>query len=173
MGPLEDRPRCAAVHHVSAQVLLCAGMLTAALVDWGLSSLPGAWRWMVAMPLAPALLMSGAQPASTAYITRWPAASSMHVEEQRGAVCDMPNIPLQCSGAVPAAGVAALAGRQRPPGRGAVRHPTHPHRQHPAQWCLVAGPCTPTSPLCQNLPTTCVLGRVCWVSLHMPVDQNS
>ena len=43
------------------QVLLCAGMLTAALVDWGLSSLPGAWRWMVAMPLAPALLMSGAR----------------------------------------------------------------------------------------------------------------
>lgn len=43
----------------SVQVLLCAGMLSAALVDWGLSSLPGAWRWMVAMPLAPALLMSG------------------------------------------------------------------------------------------------------------------
>lgn len=44
---------------MNQQVLLCAGMLAAALVDWALSSLPGAWRWMVAMPLAPALFMSG------------------------------------------------------------------------------------------------------------------
>ena len=64
-----DRWRCTGMHYVSAQVLLCAGMLTAALVDWGLSSLPGAWRWMVAMPLAPALLMSGGQLAS-AHIRR-------------------------------------------------------------------------------------------------------
>lgn len=52
---------------------------------------------------------------------------------------------LQCSGPVPAAGVPALAGRQRPPGRGAVRHPAHPHRQHPARWCLIRGLYTPMS----------------------------
>lgn len=41
------------------QVLLCCGMLCALLVDWMLSSLPGAWRWMVAAPFLPALVMSG------------------------------------------------------------------------------------------------------------------
>ncbi len=42
-----------------SQVLLCCGMLMALLVDWMLLSLPGAWRWMVAAPIVPALFMSG------------------------------------------------------------------------------------------------------------------
>mmetsp|Transcript_16261 Transcript_16261/g.48710 ORF Transcript_16261/g.48710 Transcript_16261/m.48710 type:complete len:947 (-) Transcript_16261:1340-4180(-) len=42
------------------EVLLCCGMLCALLVDWMLSSLPGAWRWMVAAPFLPALFMSAA-----------------------------------------------------------------------------------------------------------------
>ena len=45
------------------QVLLCVGMLLAVaadvLVDWLLHQSFGAWRWMVGLPIVPALLMSG------------------------------------------------------------------------------------------------------------------
>ena len=48
------------------QVLLCLGMLLAVaadvLVDWLLHHSFGAWRWMVGLPIVPALLMSGMCP---------------------------------------------------------------------------------------------------------------
>jgi hypothetical protein len=72
-------------HWCFAQVLLCAGMLTAALVDWALSPLPGAWRWMVAMPLAPALLMSGGQLHMHPRVG-WGAASWSHLHGMRAQV---------------------------------------------------------------------------------------
>ena len=59
VGSAHTHPAGEALPAMMFQVLLCAGMLAAALVDWALSSLPGAWRWMLAVPLIPALLMSG------------------------------------------------------------------------------------------------------------------
>jgi len=51
------------------QVLLCLGMLLAVaadvLVDWLLHHSFGAWRWMVGLPIVPALLMSGMSPWSS------------------------------------------------------------------------------------------------------------
>lgn len=40
------------------ELLLCAGVLAAALGDAAFQSLPGNWRWMVGAPLVPALLLS-------------------------------------------------------------------------------------------------------------------
>ena len=39
------------------ELLLCAGMLAAALVDAALEGAPGGWRLMVGLPAAPALLL--------------------------------------------------------------------------------------------------------------------
>lgn len=57
VAPAEARGRVVELY----ELLLCAGMLAAALADWALAGLPGAWRWMVAAPILPALLMSGGE----------------------------------------------------------------------------------------------------------------
>ena len=41
------------------EVLLCLGMLMAVLADWGLQHAAGGWRWMVGLPVLPALVLSG------------------------------------------------------------------------------------------------------------------
>ena len=73
-GICTSRANC---HHASQstdgpcvkQVLLCLGMLLAVaadvLVDWLLHHSFGAWRWMVGLPIVPALLMSGMSPWSS------------------------------------------------------------------------------------------------------------
>lgn len=40
-------------------MLLCLGMLMAVLADWGLQHAAGGWRWMVGLPVLPALVLSG------------------------------------------------------------------------------------------------------------------
>lgn len=40
------------------ELLLCAGMLAAALGDAAFQGLPSNWRWMVGAPIVPALLLS-------------------------------------------------------------------------------------------------------------------
>jgi hypothetical protein len=40
------------------EVMLCFGMLSAALVDAALDAVPGNWRWMVGAPAIPALVMA-------------------------------------------------------------------------------------------------------------------
>ncbi|KAK9835166.1 hypothetical protein WJX81_002425 [Elliptochloris bilobata] len=42
------------------EVLLCLGMLMAVLADWGLQHVAGGWRWMVGLPVLPALVLSAA-----------------------------------------------------------------------------------------------------------------
>ena len=42
----------------SFELLLCAGMLAAALGDAAFQPLPGNWRWMVGAPVVPALVLS-------------------------------------------------------------------------------------------------------------------
>jgi MFS transporter, SP family, solute carrier family 2 (myo-inositol transporter), member 13 len=41
------------------EVMLCAGMLCAALGDWALQGLANNWRWMVGVPVLPAIIMAG------------------------------------------------------------------------------------------------------------------
>lgn len=42
----------------SYELLLCLGMLAAALGDAAFQGLPGNWRWMVGAPVAPALVLT-------------------------------------------------------------------------------------------------------------------
>jgi len=62
------------------EVLLCLGMLAAVLADWGLQRVAGGWRWMVGLPLLPALVLSGAPDAR-----RRPAAHAGGPRLQRAA----------------------------------------------------------------------------------------
>lgn len=51
------------------EVLLCLGTLMAVLADWGLQRVAGGWRWMVGLPILPAIVLSGAQPWSCPKLT--------------------------------------------------------------------------------------------------------
>lgn len=46
------------------EVMLCLGMLSAALMDAALDNVPGNWRWMVGAPAVPAVIMACESPSS-------------------------------------------------------------------------------------------------------------
>ena len=54
------------------ELLLCAGMLAAALGDAAFQGLPENWRWMVGAPIVPALLLSREPPAAAPF---WPVVA--------------------------------------------------------------------------------------------------
>jgi len=81
------------------EVLLCLGMLAAVLADWGLQRVAGGWRWMVGLPLLPALVLSGApgpqrRPAAHATRTAPPAGCvSPGVRARAAALVLLPESP--------------------------------------------------------------------------------
>ena len=67
MAPKERRGSVVTVY----ELMVCLGMITSGLVDWGLRGVEHSWRWMVAMPMFPAVLMlagSAALPESPRWL---------------------------------------------------------------------------------------------------------
>lgn len=82
-GPPTHRPASVRGRVVeSFELLLCAGMLAAALADAALQPLPGNWRWMVGAPVLPALFLSRealALRAGRGLAGGWPGAGTSPV----------------------------------------------------------------------------------------------
>ena len=57
-------------------MLLCLGMLLAVLADWGLQHAAGGWRWMVGLPVLPALVLSGVISRGSASKSQGPRRAS-------------------------------------------------------------------------------------------------
>ena len=67
MAPKELRGSVVTVY----ELMVCLGMITSGLVDWGLRGVEHSWRWIVAMPMFPAVLMlagSAALPESPRWL---------------------------------------------------------------------------------------------------------
>lgn len=67
MAPKDRRGSVVTVY----ELMVCLGMITSGLVDWGLRGVEHSWRWMVAMPMFPAVLMlagSAALPESPRWL---------------------------------------------------------------------------------------------------------
>ena len=67
MAPKDRRGSLVTVY----ELMVCLGMITSGLVDWGLRGVEHSWRWMVAMPMFPAVLMlagSAALPESPRWL---------------------------------------------------------------------------------------------------------